>query len=143
LRPRAPRKASAIIAATDEQQPAEKARSGSEKRQRPHVVGVRLDAEEKRKLDELASSTGLSIGAFVRAAALKNPGVRSRRRAPVDRDLLGRANADLNRVGNNINQIAAALHQGREPPFFLREAIDELRETLSVIRQAAGYDRQG
>ncbi len=135
-----------MIAATDElgePRPAAKPRSGSETRQRAHVVRMRLDDDEAAKLDELASASGLSVGAYLRAAALKNPGVRSRRRTPVDRDLLGRANADLNRVGNNINQIAAALHQGREPPFFLTEAIDDLRETLSVIRQAAGYDRQG
>ena len=50
------------------------------------------------------------------SAALGGAGVRARPCAAVDRQLLARANADLNRVGNNINQIAHALNAGRDVP---------------------------
>jgi predicted transcriptional regulator len=120
-----------------------KPRSGSEKRQRTHVARIRLDDAEQGKLEELASASGLSVGAYLRAAALKSAGVRAKPRPSVDRELLARANADLNRVGNNINQIAHALNSGRDPPFILAEAMADLRGALTAIRRAAGYDSQG
>jgi hypothetical protein len=104
---------------------------------------MRLDDAEQAKLEERASASGLSTGAYLRAAALGGAGVRARPRASVDRQLLARANADLNRVGNNINQIAHALNAGRDMPHHLAEAMAELRGVLSALRRAAGYDRQG
>ncbi len=118
-----------------------KPRSGSEKRQRKHVARIRLDDAEFEKLDDRARASGLSIGAYLRACAIETAGVRAKPRPSVDRELLARANADLNRVGNNINQIAHALNSGRDPPLVLAEAMDELRGALTAIRRAAGYDR--
>jgi hypothetical protein len=120
-----------------------KPRSGSEKRQRTHVARIRLDDAERGKLEELASASGLSVGAYLRAAALKSAGVRAKPRPSVDRELLARANADLNRVGNNINQIAHALNIGLDPPSAIAEAMQELRGVLAALRRAAGYDSQG
>jgi hypothetical protein len=120
-----------------------KPRSGSEKRQRGHVARIRLDDAEQVKLEELADASGLSIGAYLRACGLKSAGVRAKRRPSVDRELLARANADLNRVGNNINQIAHALNSGRDPPLLLADAMMDLRGVLTAIRRAAGYDSQG
>ena len=91
----------------------------------------------------MASASGLSVGAYFRAAALKSAGVRARPRPSVDRELLARANADLNRVGNNLNQIAHALNSGLDPPRHLGATMDELRGVLAALRRAAGYDRQG
>lgn len=149
LGPRAPLKeppatlASATAdAPTGEVQPAPKPRSGSENRQRQHVARVRLDDAERDKLEERAAASGLAVGAYLRACALETAGVRAKPRASVDRELLGRANADLNRVGNNINQIAHALNSGRDPPHVLAQAMDDLREVLAALRQAVGYDRQ-
>ena len=118
-----------------------KPRSGSEKRQRKHVARIRLDDAEFEKLDERARASGLSMAAYLRARALDTAGLRAKPRPSVDRELLARANADLNRVGNNINQIAHALNSGRDPPLILAEAMDELRGTLTAIRRAAGYGR--
>ena len=120
-----------------------KPRSGSENRQRVHVARIRLDDAEMEKLEELASASGLTIGAYFRAAALKTAGVRARPRPPVDRELLARTSADLYRVGNNINQIAHALHIGLDAPHSVAEAMGDLRGTLSVIRRAAGYPDRG
>ncbi len=123
--------------------PVPKVRSGSEKRQRAHVVRMRLDDSEREKLEQRADASGLSIGAYLRACALETAGVRARPRAPVDRALLARTNADLNRVGNNINQIAHALNSGLEPPHFLAHAMEDLRTVLAAIRRAVGYDSEG
>ena len=120
-----------------------KPRSGSEKRQRLRLAQIRLDDAEAVKLDELASASGLSVSAYIRAAALKSAGVRARPRPSVDRELLARANADLNRVGNNINQIAHTLNIGLDAPSYLGESMNELRAVLAALRRAAGYDSQG
>jgi len=118
-------------------------RSGSENRQRIHVARIRLDDAEAVILEELASASGLAIGAYLRACGLKSVGVRAKPRPSVDRELLARANADLNRVGNNINQIARAFNSGLDLPFNLAEAMTDLRGALTAIRRAAGYDSQG
>jgi hypothetical protein len=114
------------------------------RRKRQHVEQFRTDDAEHAALDERAREAGLSIGAYVRACALGDAGPRARKRPPVDRELLARANADLNRVGNNLNQIAHALNSGDE---VLRAAhvrlILELREILAELRRALGYVRQG
>ncbi len=119
-----------------------KPRSGSEERQRKHVRAARFDDTEVADLEARASATGLTVGAFLRACALETAGPRARRRAPVDRELLALTNADLNRVGNNVNQIAYALNSGQEPPSYMAEAMDELRGVLAAIRRALGYDSQ-
>lgn len=112
------------------------------KRQREHVVGVRLDEGERDKLVALAAAKKLSIGAFLRLCSLETAGPRARRSVPVDRELLARANADLNRIGNNLNQIARALNVGTDtPPHMITDVTGELRNALSQLRQALGYDR--
>ena len=108
-----------------------------------HVARIRLDDAEREKLDELASASGLPVGAYLRACGLKSAGVRAQRRPSIDRELLARANADLNRVGNNINQIAHALHIDLDPPLCVTETMEELRGVLAALRRAAGYDSQG
>ncbi len=121
-----------------------KARSGSEQRKRQHVVRMRLDDDEVAALEARAGETGLTVGAFLRTCALETAGPRARRRAPVDRELLAHTNADLNRVGNNLNQIARALNRGQDDaPTVIDAATDELRLVLVKLRQALGYDRQG
>jgi len=120
-----------------------KPRSGSENRQRKHVKRTRLDDAENAQFEELASASGLAVGAYLRACGLKSAGVRAKPRPSVDRELLARASADLYRVHNNINQIAKALHIGLDTPHPVAQAMQELRATLAVIRRAAGYDSQG
>jgi uncharacterized hydantoinase/oxoprolinase family protein len=125
--------------------PKRKRRSGSEKRQRATgPVLVRLLPEERAAVEERAATAGLSLAAYSRSCMLGDAGPRARKRAPVDRELLARTNADLNRVGNNLNQIAHALNAGGS--VILSEITATSREllaTLTDIRRALGYDRQG
>ena len=139
------RRSTALSRAADEATGAGRAkpRSGSENRQRKHVKRVRCDDAEDAALEELASASGLAVGAYLRACGLKCAGVRAKPRPSVDRELLARTNADLNRVGNNINQIAHALNIGLDSPHPVAQAMRELGVTLTAIRRAAGYDSQG
>ena len=122
-----------------------KRRSGSEKRQRGKgPVLVRLLPEERAAVEEKAATAGLSLAAFSRACMLGDAGPRAKKRPPVDRELLARTNGELNRVGNNLNQIAHALNRGDSVTLAtIGAASRELLSTLTEIRQALGYDRKG
>ena len=102
-----------------------------------------LTTPSRRSLKSWRARAGLLSGLTFAPVGLKSAGVRAKPRPSVDRELLARANADLNRVGNNINQIARAFNSGLDPPFTLAEAMAELRNALTAIRRAAGYDSQG
>jgi hypothetical protein len=121
-----------------------KRRSGSEKRQRAtKPVLVRLLPEERAAVEEKAAAAGLQLAPYARACMLGDAGPRAKKRPPVDRELLARTNGELNRVGNNLNQLAHALNRGGDlDPYGLRAASRELLATLTEIRRALGYDRQ-
>ncbi len=100
-----------MTAAANSQPP--QRRSGSEKRQRDKGgVLVRLLPEERAAVEEKARDVGLSLASFFRACGLGAPGPRARRMPPVNAEVLGRAIAALNKVGSNLNQIAAILNAG-------------------------------
>jgi hypothetical protein len=144
--PRSAADAPEVIYLPDGRQQRKQIISGSEKRQRQHVVQFRTDDAELAELRRRAWDSGrLSVGAFCRKRALGDPGVRhARGPAPPDVRLLALNNAELNRVGNNLNQIAKALNRGGDiDPFELRAAITELQEVLTANRRALGYGRKG
>jgi hypothetical protein len=131
-------------AAAEDEPPKRKRRSGSQRRQRAKSVLVPLLDEERTAVEERAATAGLSLGAYGRACMLGDAGPRARKRLPVNGELLARTNADLNRVGNNLNQIAHALNSGDSVILAeIAAARRELLATLTDIRQALGYDRQG
>lgn len=135
--------------------PAPRKRSGSTKRQRAGMAFIRLSEAERAELERRAKLAGLSIGSYCRQQALGTPGPRPRRATPTpDIELLARTYADLNRIGNNLNQIARALNEialigdterlGWETTDLtenIREIQADLALTLFTIRQALGYDR--
>jgi hypothetical protein len=112
-------------------------RSGSEKRQRSVPVSVRCLPEERIAVEEKARLTGLSLASFLRACGLGTPGPRAKRSVPVDAEALGRATAALNRVGNNVNQIAHQLNSGGSSI-----SADECFAALAEIRAAAATIRE-
>jgi hypothetical protein len=125
--------------------PARRSRSsGSEKRARKSLVMVRLDDAERAELEARAGDAGLSLAAFLRAAGLGQAGPRARRKPPIERALLAHTNASLNRVGNNLNQIARALN-GDESVMrhTIIEAGSQLLGVLAQLRRSLGYDSQG
>jgi hypothetical protein len=86
--------------------------SGSDKRQRDETVTVRLTKDERATLDALSSRSGLTAGAFMRAAAFGDAGPRAQRRPPADHKALRQLLGECGRVGNNLNQIARNLNAG-------------------------------
>jgi hypothetical protein len=143
--PRSAAEAPEVIYLPDGRQQRKQVISGSEKRQRQHVVQFRTDDAELAELRRRAWDSGrLSVGAFCRKRALGDPGVRhAHGPAPPDIRLLALNNAELNRVGNNLNQIAKALNRCDDiDPTELRAAITELQEVLTANRRALGYDRK-
>jgi len=71
--------------------------------------------------------------------ALGDKGPRAKRTPPIQGDLLAEAIAALNRVGNNINQIAHHLNAGGHPDrAAIAESNGQLDACLSAISKALG-----
>jgi len=85
-------------------------RSGSQKRQRNHKIGVACDPAEFVIIDDKSRTAGLSRASFLRALALGSPGPRARRSPPINAEALAHAVAALNKAGSNLNQIARVLN---------------------------------
>ena len=125
---------------------AEKAASGAEKkphssskRQRTKGAMVRLTPVESAALHDRARRAGLSTGAYLRACALGDSGPRAKRAPPLNRELLGDALASLNRVGNNLNQIAKHLNTGGHPNHSqIADTRADLVALIEVILEAIG-----
>ena len=113
--------------------------SGSQKRQRTKGVRAAVTETEYAALQERAYNAGLSTGAYLRVCALGDKGPRSRRAPPIKGDLLAQAIAALNRVGNNLNQIAHHLNAGGHPDSgLIAENSKQLDACLSAILKALG-----
>jgi hypothetical protein len=102
-----------------------------ENRQRNNKTDTRWDDDEFAALTDKAHETGLSRGAYIRAAVLGTPGPRARRSPPVNAEALGRATAALNKVGSNLNQIAHGLNAGSFS-MTLQECFAALAETRAA-----------
>ena len=161
--PEAPsaREAPAVIHLPDQRQFRKEVTSGSEKRQRRHVVQFRTDDAELAELQRRAWDSGrLSVGAFCRKRALGDPGVRhARGPAPADVRLWAQNFTALNRIGNNLNQTARALNEllliaqemnadrlariAGDAIERNRAIYDELCATFAVLHARSGDDREG
>jgi hypothetical protein len=101
--------------------------AGSDKRRRIRQSLVRWTDEEFNALAAKADKAGLAVAAFMRAAALGDPGPRAQRRPPADHVALRQILGHIGRIGNNINQIARALNAGQ------LASLPELKEALRAI----------
>jgi hypothetical protein len=136
-----------------------KVRSGSEHRQRLHVKRCRYDDAELAAFEARARASGLTDGAFIRAATLGDAGPRAQRQRShmpvIEAQALARNNAELNMIGSNLNQAVRALNEialdegnGRLAQVAhltgpILAVLDELRLTLAANRSALGHDREG
>lgn len=95
---------------------------------------VSLTVAENTILEAKAAEAGLSVASYLRASALSEAGPRARRAPTIEKQALGAAIAELNRVGNNINQIARALNIGKDyDDEFLRHSVGEMRGVLTAL----------
>ena len=97
---------------------------------RVHIVPVRLDKGQYERLTRLCIKTGLSASEVIRSAL---DGVHLRERPSAD---LGALYTEINRIGNNINQIARKMNAGLGTKSDVQEALFLLRkvyEKMEVI----------
>jgi hypothetical protein len=88
----------------------------TEKKDNYPPVSVRLSKEERERLDAEAGS--LSVSSYIRHRLFEAPTPRRAYRRPVQDDkALGEVLAALgqSRIGNNLNQLAKAVHSGSLP----------------------------
>lgn len=116
-----------------------KKKGRSERRQMERTIAARLTPTEYADIAEKAARAGLTLSAYSRACLLGDPGLRAKRAPPVNRVALGGAIAALNRVGNNVNQIAHHLNAGgHSSPAQIAEAQAEISDCLKAILAALG-----
>ncbi|MCC8987251.1 MAG: plasmid mobilization relaxosome protein MobC [Candidatus Contendobacter sp.] len=121
----------------DEQNP--KAHHGSQQRQRQKGVRAAVTPDEYAAIENRARAAGLSTAAYLRACALGDQGPRSQRRPPVEMEHFGKAVAELNKIGSNVNQIAHAANMGKDPDrILLARMAEELSIAVSELLRAAG-----
>ncbi len=114
---------------------------GSDKRQRTRIITFRVSDDEYARYEERASRAGLAVGAFARAAGLDEAGPRARRRRPVEHRSLVQALAALNRVGNNLNQLARNTNRGLDIDVpQLRDALHQYHAVIAAIYEALGME---
>lgn len=115
--------------------------TGSDKRQRTRLITFRVTDEEYARYQERASRAGLAVGAFARAAGLDGAGPRARRRRPIEHTALAQLMATMNRVGNNLNQIARNTNLGLDIDVpGLRDALHDYRAVITAIYDALGME---
>ena len=88
----------------------------TEKKDNYPPISVRLSKEERERLDAEAGS--LSVSSYIRHRLFEAPTPRRAYRRPVQDDkALGEVLAALgqSRIGNNLNQLAKAVHSGSLP----------------------------
>ena len=113
--------------------------SRSQKRARTKSIKAACTPKEFAEILAKAEAAGVSAGGFLRTCALNRVTPGTQRRAPVDLEMLGKAMAELRRVGNNINQIARSTNMN-EPTDSerLNQALSEYMATLRQFREASG-----
>ena len=105
------------------------------KNPRNHFIAVRCSDTEYVSITESAMRAGLSIGAYLRAAATGDAGPRAVRRPPVEHEALARVLGQVGKIGSNVNQVAKRYNGSGLVPGFpeilaMRRDIGELRAAL-------------
>ena len=126
---------------TPPREPSPGTRRKSDKRQRTETLFARVTPEEKSAFVARADRAGMASAAFMRALALGDAGPRARRRRPVEHQALAQALATLNRVGNNLNQIARNTNRGMDIDVpQLRDALHQYHQVIAAIYEALGME---
>jgi hypothetical protein len=113
-------------------------RCGTERRKKTFAVTTRYDADEYAQLEEAASEAGLTRASYQRVQTLAAPKTRSTRRAPVEKELLGRLLGQIGKIASNLNQIARAANMGFGLPANFAGILRELRNLIPDILRALG-----
>ena len=100
-------------------------------KEKEYFLSVRLTKEEREHLKRLADESGLTMSDAVRACVA---GTEIRRRPPSEiKDLY----TEVNRIGNNINQIARSVNAGIANAEDARQALFLLRKVYDLMEAVA------
>lgn len=94
-------------------------------------LSVRLTAEEREHLDQLARASGLSLSNVIRACIDRTE---IRQRQPAEINNLYR---EINKIGVNINQIAKSVNAGIATRNDVKEALLLLRQVYLLMEAVA------
>lgn len=104
-----------------------------------------LTADERQKLEELAKEAGLTPSDFARIRTVG--GKATIKKATLERQVLIGLQAELNKVGSNVNQIARALNRRSESGTLTGVSMEWVEQTMqqintltSIIAKELGYD---
>jgi hypothetical protein len=98
------------------------------------LPAIRLTVAEKNDLDLKAEADGLDLSSWVRQH-LTNAPAPKRTMAPTDASLI----TELNRIGNNVNQIARQVNRGRDhDPEHLGHVMFQLNSVLENLVRRYG-----
>ncbi len=101
----------------------------SEKRRRNNTLTVRLTDKKKRKIIEQAQKAKMNLTDFI-VAATCHPLIF----VPED---LKPAVAEMNRMGNNINQIARKINSGAVRSYNFDEVLEKQNEIIFLLQEIA------
>ena len=93
-------------------------------KEKEYFLSVRLTKEEREHLKRLADESGLTMSGAVRACVA---GTEIRQRPP----------SEINRIGNNINQIARSVNAGIANAEDARQALFLLRKVYDLMEAVA------
>ena len=95
--------------------PQKKKRSGSEKRQRESIIGVRVFDHERATIEAHAAAVDLCASSFLRVLGTGEQRPRERRRPSPDMREVAKLLGECGRVGGNVHQITKRMNLGEIP----------------------------
>ena len=127
-------KSYAQVASAVGQQSFRRQTSGLKPEPRPFKISTRFAFDERDFLVRQAESSCLTLSEYIRASAL-GPGYAATI-DPMKRQLLQDAIRELNRQGNNLNQIARHLNAGDMEPDQGERELSRLEQSLIAAQRA-------
>jgi predicted DNA binding CopG/RHH family protein len=106
-------------------------------------IEIRISAADHAAIEEMATAAGLTVGGYLRAAALGGMGPRARRKPTIERKEMGRILGLLGNVASNVNQIARWCNTEQSAPSLdrLEDMLIDFQSLRAAIMGAFGYDR--
>lgn len=104
--------------------------------ERRRRVGVHLSEQEHAIVSTLAKANGVSISRYMVDSALYSTDRVSPAQLIQLRQTLRQAQAELNKIGSNINQIARAANTNHEQPAATVAAMNSLRALSQTMIEA-------
>ena len=127
------------LAANEQGGGKKKTRSGSKNRQRTKTIRAACTPNEYAAITARATAAGLSAGGYLRACALGRRTPRTQKRAPIDQEFFAEAIGALNRIGNNLNQLAHHANLGHPVKTeLLKPALESYSAALKTLLKACG-----